>query len=53
MTGVGMDYWDCCFEFLLKVPVWARAFTTFFVPSGCDESAYDGQQTADCRFVEF
>ena len=30
-----------------------EGFYFFFVPSGYDESAYDGQKTADCRFVEF
>jgi hypothetical protein len=30
-----------------------EGFNFFFVPSGYDESAYDGQQAADCRFVEF
>ena len=28
-------------------------FYFFFVPSGYDESAYDGQQAADCGLVEF
>jgi len=35
------------FDLSLKVPVWARDFTSFFVPSGYDEAAYDGQQAAD------
>jgi hypothetical protein len=27
--AIVVDYFACCFELLLKVPVWARTFTSF------------------------
>jgi hypothetical protein len=48
--------WANKLPILLTIPKGAglgEGFYFFFVPSGYDESAYDGQQAADCRFVKF